>query len=251
MNIRADFMMPLVARCLLLARSYLILPSQFHRWCIAVIACIVALLIGCFIAYAFVEKYHIESSVFYGHVRFSFVDHGYPEIFGYILELASCTIFALYAWLCRKKYWYMWAIILLIIFFDDAFKMHESIGHIVSEGLGVSSVTGDILGFASTGLLSVAFWITGVRMISDQNELCAYLVFTVYFSVLIFFGVGVDAMHGLLGESMSQTVFTLVEDGGELFMIAIITLSSLGMLLQQPQPVVVEAMPVDSVFSKT
>lgn len=249
MHIRADFIAYIAARCLQLARSYLILPGSFHRWCVVLVACTIASLIGCFIAYAFAEKHHIESSLFYGHVRFSFVDQGYPEIFGYVLELASCAIFSLYAWLSHKKHWYMWTIILLVIFFDDAFKMHESIGHIVSEGLGISPVTGDILGFASTGLLSAVFWVTGVRMISDQNEMCAYFVFTVYFAVLIFFGVGVDAMHGLLGENMSQTLFTLVEDGGELLMIALIALSSLGMLLRQQEPAA-EGMPIGSVLSK-
>lgn len=219
-------------RSMHLGRSYLILPSQLHRWSVVLVSCSILVLVGCFIAYAFAEKHQIESSWFYGKLQFSFVDHGYPELFGYVLELVACAVFLLYAWLSHKKCWYMWALILLVIFFDDAFKMHEAIGHGVSAALGVSPVVGDLLGFASTGLLSAAFWLAGVRMITEQNDICAYFVFTVYFAVLIFFGVGVDALHGLLGANISQTAFTLVEDGGELFMIALIALSALGMLLR-------------------
>lgn len=216
-------------RCLRLAQSYLVLSDRVHRWCVVMIASAVTMLIGCFIAYAFAEKHRIEGSFFYGRVQFSFIDGGYPELLGYFLELAACAIFALCAWWHHKKRWYMWAIILFVIFLDDAFKLHESVGHAVSVNFGVSASVGDLIGFASTGLLSAVFWVIGLRMVTDQNEFCAYLVFTVYFSILIFFGVGVDAMHGMFGQNMSQTLFGLIEDGGELVMTAVISLSALGM----------------------
>lgn len=233
MDTCAGLMAYIPVRCLRLAQSYVILPNSAHRWCVAVVASAIAILVGCFVTYAFVEKYHLESNFFYGRVRFSFIDGGYPEVFGYLLELASCAIFALFAWCYRKKHWYMWAIILFVVFLDDAFRLHETVGHVVSAELSIAPVTGDLIGFASTGLLSAVFWLAGLRMIPDQQELCAYLVFTVYFSVLIFFGVAVDAAHGLFGENISQTLFTLIEDGGELLMVALISLSSLGMLLRQ------------------
>lgn len=220
-------------RCLRLAQSYVFPPNSAHRWCVAVVASAVTILLGCFVTYAAVEKYHIESSFFYGRVEFSFIDGGYPEVFGYLLELASCVTFSLFAWCYRKKHWYMWAIILFVVFLDDAFKLHETVGHLVSVELNIAPAAGDLIGFAATGLLSAVFWIAGLRMIPDQQELCAYLVFTVYFSVLMFFGVAVDAAHELLGATISQTIFTLIEDGGELMMVALISLSSLGMLLKQ------------------
>lgn len=233
MDAWANLIAHIPARCLRLAQSYVILPNSAHRWCVAAVASAVAILIGCFVAYAFVEKHHLESNFFYGRVHFSFIDGGYPEVFGYFLELVSCAVFFLVAWWYGKKHWYMWAIILFVVFLDDAFKLHETVGRMVSAELSIAPAAGDLIGFASTGLLSAVFWFAGLRMIPDQQELCAYLVFTVYFSILIFFGVAVDAAHGLFGKNISQTIFTLIEDGGELLVVALISLSSLGMLLRQ------------------
>lgn len=237
MHTKIYLLASVTARCLQLAQEYLMLPDRLHRWCKSVVACVIVMLIGCFITYAVVEKHHIENSIFYGHVQFSFVDGGYAEIFGYVLELAASALFFLYARQHHKPYWNMWALILLVVFLDDAFQLHESIGHAVSTRIGVSTSVGDLIGFASTGLLSAVFWVIGVRMITDQDEFCAYLVFTAYFSILIFFGVGVDAVHGMFGQNMSETLFALVEDGGELLMTALISLSALGMWRQQQSAV--------------
>lgn len=233
---RTNFITHLVFRCLWLARDFLILPDRVHRWCVAMVSSMIVVLITCFIIYAYVEKHHLMSSFFYGRLQFSFIDGGYPETLGYGLELAACALFAMFAWVHCKKFWYAWAAILFLAFLDDAFKLHETIGH--SFSLSLSPVVGDLIGFAFTGLLSAVLWFTGMHWISDEDDLSAYFVFTVYFAILIFFGVGVDAVHGLLGKNISQTVFTLFEDGSELVTIAVISLSSLGMWLRQKHIVI-------------
>lgn len=250
MSTAADLMAHISARCVRLASSYLILPDRLHRWCALVVTGVIALLVSFFIAYAFAEKHHLEGSFFYGRLQFSFIDGGYPELFSYGLELAACTIFLWVAWAYHKKHWYAWAGIMFVIFLDDSFKLHETIGYVISAGLGLSPVVEDLVGFATTGLLSVVLWFLGIFIVTGDDELCAYLVFTVYFAILIFFGVGVDAMHGLLGGNASQTLFTLVEDGGELVMTAVMSLSALGMWLRQRQPAVAAGMPINSIFSK-
>jgi len=247
----AYLMTHLSTRCVWIASDYLILPHRLHRWFALVVSCVIALLIGCFIAFAFAEKHHLENAFFYGRLEFSFVDGGYPELFAYGLELLSCTIFLWVAWAYHKAHWYAWAGILFVIFLDDAFKLHETIGHVLGSELGLPSVVSDLIGFASTGLLSMVFWVLGIRVVKGDDELCAYFVFTAYFAILIFFGVGVDAMHGLLGSNTSQTLLTLIEDGGELLMTAVMNLSALGMWLRQRQPMVADNMPINSIFSKT
>lgn len=223
----------LIFKCLQLAKSFLIVPDRLHRWSLIAVACTIAVLIGCFITYAYVEKFNITGSFFYGRVKFSFVDRGYPEFFGYMLELASSVLFVLFASAQRRKCWYAWAVIMFVIFLDDALKLHESIGTLLSVGLGLSPVVGDLIGFASTGVLSGIFWLIGLRGLTGEEDFSAYLVFTVYFALLIFFGVAVDAVHGIIGKNMSQTLFTLVEDGSELIITAVITLSVLGMWTRQ------------------
>jgi hypothetical protein len=237
-NYRINFIAQLIPRCLLLAQSFLIRPDHVHRLCVAAVASIILILIVCFISFAYAEKHHLINSFFYGRVQFSFVDGGYPEFLGYVLELVACAIFVAFAKAHNKKQWYAWAAILLVTFMDDAFKVHETIGHFSSVGLGLSPVVGDLIGFAATGVLFAVLWFVGVRTIASKNDLSAYFVFTAYFAILMFFGVGVDAMHELLGKNMSQTLFTLFEDGGELITTALITLSALGMWLQQKHRVI-------------
>ena len=212
----------LVPRCLRSARDFLILPDRVHRWSLAVVTGTIAILIAGFIRYAYVEKHHLTDSFFHGRLQFSFVDRGYPESFGYGLELAACALFSVSAWVYRKKQWYAFAAILFVTFLDDAFELHEAIGRMFNAGLGLSPVVGDLIGFSSTGLLLLVSWLAGARMIHEEDDWFSYLAFTAYFAILVFFGVGVDAVHGMLGRNVSQTLLTLIEDGGELATTAVI-----------------------------
>jgi hypothetical protein len=145
-----------------------------------------------------------------------------------------------------KKQWYAFAAILLVTFLDDVFELHEAIGHMFNAGLGLSPVAGDLIGFSTTGLLSVVFWLAGTRLIRGEDDWLAYLVFTAYFAILIFFGVGVDAVHGMLGRNVSQTLSTLIEDGGELVTTAVISLSAFGMWLRQKHGAIADGAPMES-----
>jgi hypothetical protein len=244
------FITYLIPRCFRLAQEFLIVPNRLHRWCIAGIVSMITLLVALFIRYAYVEKHHLTDSVFLGQVKFSFIDGGYPEIFGYVLEIAACVLFAMFAWTHLKKQWYAWSAILFLTFLDDSFGLHEFIGHTAQTMLGISPVAGDLIGFASTGLLSAVFWFAGLRYIQNKEDFSAYLVFTGYYALLIFFGVAVDAVHGLIGEHMSQTLFTLFEDGGELVTTALIGISSFGMWLRHSHNVVQADAPMGSAFPK-
>lgn len=237
-------------RGLQLAQDYLILPDRIHRWCVAGVAGMIALLVGCFVNYAYSEKYHLTENFFYGRLEFSFVDGGYPEMFGYALEITACMLFFSFAMGYGKKHWYAWSAILFVAFVDDAFKLHETIGNAFTQGMHLGPAVGDLIGFATTGLLSAVLWIAGMRTITDDEDLSAYLVFTMYFALLIFFGVGVDAVHELLGAHVSQTVFTIFEDGGELLMTAVIALSVYGMWLRHKHVAMAQDEVMVSVLSK-
>ena len=237
--------------CPRLAKDLLVLPDRLQRGCVAGVVVTGLLLIGCFITYAYVEKNQLTDSFFYGQVEFSFIDRGYPEIFGYVLELAAAALFLLFAVAHHKKSWFAWSAIMFIIFLDDAFKLHESIGQAYVALWSLDPVPGDLLGFATTGLFAVICWAIGATTITTKEDFSAYLLFSFYFALLIFFGVGVDALHGLFGENVSQTVFTLAEDGGELLMTAMIALSALGMWLRQKHAVTnAGRMPLNSAVSK-
>lgn len=236
---RRSYSIPyLVPRCLRLARDFLILPDRLHRWTIAVVIGVIGILITCFVRYAYVEKHHLTNSFFHNRLQFSFVDGGFPETFGYGLELAACALFAMFAWTHSKRQWYACAAILLLTFLDDAFGLHEAIGAMLTAGFGLSPVAGEVIGFASLGLISAALWLAGARLIQGEDDWLPYLVFTAYFGILVFFGAGVDAVHGTLAKNASQTLLTLIEDGGELATTALIALSAFGMWLRQKRAMI-------------
>jgi hypothetical protein len=236
----------LVPRCLRIARDVLIPSDRAHRWSVAAVAGTIAILIACFTRYAYVEKHHLTGSFFHGRLQFSFVDRGYPEIFGYGLELVACAMFAMSARVYRKQHWYAFAAIMFVVFLDDTFELHETIGRTFHVGLGLPPVVGDLIGFSLAGLLLIVFWFAGARLIHEEDDWLTYLVFTAYFAVLIFFGVGVDAVHGMLAKNVSQTLLSLIEDGGELLTIAVISLSAFGMWLRQRHAATTGGMATDS-----
>lgn len=238
----------LVPRCFRLARDFLILPDRVHRWTVAITAGVIGILTACFVRYAYVEKHHLTSSFFYDRLQFSFVDGGFPETFGYGLELAACALFAMFAWTRRKQHWYACSAILLLTFLDDAFGAHETVGAMLTAEFGLSPVIGEVIGFASLGLLSAAFWFAGARLIQGEDDWLPYLVFTAYFGILVFFGAGVDAVHGTVAKNASQTLLTLIEDGGELATTALISLSAFGMWLQPKRAAVANGLPINSAF---
>src|SRR4051812_7563682 len=175
--------------CFRVALNFLVLPDRLHRWCVVFVSGMILLLVAGFVSFAYAEKYHLVNNFFYGKLQFSFVDDGYPELFGYALEIVACALFAMFAWVHEKKQWYAFAAILLVTFLDDAFQSHETIGKSFTGWFGVSPVQGDLIGFASTGLICAVFWFAGVVKIRTEEDLRPYLVFTGYYALLILFGV--------------------------------------------------------------
>jgi|GEM_PF-1875343 len=230
---KVSLLINLVPRSFRLIRDFMVVPDRLHRWSVAIVSLVILALAICFVAFAYAEKYHLADNFFYNKLQFSFVDGGYPEMFGYALEILGCVIFAMFAWMHEKKQWYAWSAILFVTFLDDAFRSHETIGQSFTVWFGVSPVEGDLIGFATTGLISAVLWFAGAVKIQNLDDFSAYLVFTGYYTLLILFGVGVDSLHGMFGAHMSQTVFTLFEDGGELVTTATICLSALGMLIRE------------------
>jgi hypothetical protein len=226
-----------------LALRYLIVPDRSHRQFAFITALSFVAFITCFIIYATVEKYKMTGNFFYGRVDFSFIDRGYPESFGYFLEFICFVVFGFYAWAHKKKQWYAWSAIFLNVFLDDAFSAHEAIGDFFYAAMSIPPVVGGLIGFAIMGLLSAAIWFAGMVASPKQGlEFKTYILFSIYFALLVFFGVGVDAVHGLLHEKLniSETLATLFEDGGELFMTCIFCITALGMWYRDKDKLVFE-----------
>src|SRR5690606_7298984 len=159
-----------VLHCLQLGRHYLFVPDRLHRGCSIGVVLIIVGLVFCFVSFAYAEKYQLADNFFYGRLKFSFIDGGYPEIFGYILELTASVLFLLFAVALVMQCWLARSMLLFIVFLDAAFQLRETIGHMSGDALGVFPAVGGLFGFATPGLVSAVFWLLGVRGISDKDD---------------------------------------------------------------------------------
>jgi len=215
-----------------LARHYLVVPNRIHRSFKIAIAIIVAVLIALFLAYAVVEKYKMTGNPMFGNFKFSFVDWGYPEIFGYLLEFLCIGIFVVHGVLHKKKHWFAWAAIFGIVLLDDSIGAHEVVGSLFFDEATLSPVMGGLAVFAIMGVMFIVLWAIGLMVMpDDESEFSAYILLSIYFAALVLVGVGVDGMHEQIKGSfhLPDTILTLAEDGSELFLTAIMAITALGL----------------------
>jgi hypothetical protein len=220
-----------------LARHYLVVPNCFHRFFAVTTAIMFVIFIGLFIGYAVVEKYQITDNLLFGQVKYSFVDWGYPEIFGYFLELFCIGVFTLHALANNKRYWLAWSAIFVIVLLDDSIGAHEVLASVFFDEKTLSPVMGGIAVFAVMGLMFAGLWLVGLMaMPHNATEFSVYLLFSIYFAALVLVGVGIDSMHALLKGyfHLPDTALTLLEDGTELLLTAIMAITALGLWYRDP-----------------
>jgi len=189
-----------------------------------------------FICFAFAEKYQLTSNPFYGRLEFSFIDGGYPERFGYVLELLIAFFFLARALSTRAWFWLSWSAVFIIIFLDDFLKLHETIPLVLTGSEDSFIFSSDLIGFLFflpiiLLILSVGFYFCPPQ--GRSYEL--FLLFVGYLGFLIILGVGLDFIHPILAETfgISETLLTLIEDGGELVILTCLTLTSACLFLEK------------------
>lgn len=117
-------------------------------------------------------------------------------------------------------------------FLDDCFGAHEIAGNFLFDKNPMAAIYGGLVVFTAMGVVFAVLWIAGLWVAFPQDEeFHAYLLFSIYFGLLVFFGVVVDAFHTYLQEHfhLSETLLTLVEDGSEMLMLCIFAVSVFGL----------------------
>lgn len=167
---------------------------------------------------------HRKSICFESLFFFIETDHGLAEIFQYAQELAIAILLILSAKRLKLKALYSWAALFLYIVADDSLSIHENLGAYLAE-LGRFAPSflrpqdvGELIVSGSAGAIffsaiGVCYFKGGPRFRSISHDIA------ILFSGLVFFGVFVDALHGMLykiGE------LGLIEDSGEMIVISLI-----------------------------
>lgn len=157
-------------------------------------------------------------------------DLSLPEDFNYA-KWAVIVIALL--WLTLRDRWLtpiLWAIVFMMILLDDAFQVHEWLGHDVAVALGLPSNSllygddfGELVVFGLMGAVAL-----GIAVTSYAQKGPSARVMTLRYALVVaglgFFGVGADAIHqmvvhfvvGSFFETILPQLMALFEDGGEM-----------------------------------
>lgn len=154
---------------------------------------------------------------------------GYPEIFQY---LKAGFIAACFFWLgsnYKRPQFYSWAVVFLYVLLDDSLEIHEILGYHAGtflEGAGISGgkTLGELLVFGMLGLIVFTpLFYFYFKSSHPALKIMSQDLFML-FIVMLFFGIGVDVFHDMAETgTVLNGVLGLVEDGGEMLAMSLIT----------------------------
>ena len=153
-------------------------------------------------------------------------DRGYAEIFQYIKYFWIIILF-IYILRSTKIILYLsWVLVFVFFFFNDAFQLHQEIGHYIARNfdfnppfhLSLQDV-GELVYFIISGVLisGMLFW---SYKRGNQNFKISTIDLGIFMLVIVFFGVVVDAVYvafRLYGVGLS-----IFEDTGEMLVVSLI-----------------------------
>ncbi|HEX3035904.1 MAG TPA: hypothetical protein VHT73_12385, partial [Thermodesulfobacteriota bacterium] len=159
-------------------------------------------------------------------------DRGYAEAFQYIKEYWLMILFLILAVQKRSLLYFGWSLFFGFLLMDDSFQIHERAGTKIRRNFDFSPMfglrtqdLGELIVFAIVGTFFLVY--IGFAYYFSQNdlkEICRRLL--VLLIALVLFAVVIDAVH-TMARSLSEnailnTVFQIVEDGGEMVVMSII-----------------------------
>lgn len=160
------------------------------------------------------------------------IEGSHPEFYQYIKLLWIVLLLIHLAVITRGKGYISWILVFLYFLADDSLQFHERTGRFLGElitfqppfGL-LAKDAGELIAFALFGipLLALLIW-TYHRGSPTFKRISKDLLLLVV--VFAFFVVVFDLAHAILEPNLGRTVnriLTLIEDGGEMVIVSIIT----------------------------
>lgn len=160
-------------------------------------------------------------------------DRGYAEIFQYLKTYWSALLLVYCAFQRRSLHYLSWALLFFYLLLDDAVRIHEKLGFMMSRQLKIPDMFnlrggdfGEIAISASAallllGMIGIAYRF-GDRLFRQFSKYFIAMLFA-----LAFFGIVVDLLHTAVQGSALQPFLELLEDGGEMIVISIMACCAL------------------------
>lgn len=165
------------------------------------------------------------------------LDESYAEVFQYFKFVLIVLGMSLLALRNRSLIYLSWAVIFTILLFDDSLALHERGGQKLSLLLNFQPLLGlrptdlgEILVYFSYGLLLVFLAAISYRRDRDRFARAASVRILIFLAALVVVSGLVDMLHmmaenliGLPRNSIQYVMFDILEDGGELVVVSLIT----------------------------
>lgn len=157
-------------------------------------------------------------------------DGGFAEWFQYVQEFWVVILTVVLWKRMRAPVYLVWSLLFTYLLLDDAFRIHETCGHLLFKHLHLVGAFGlqaqdygelIVSGVAGLGfLLLIGFGYAS----TTTNTKHASRDITFILFALVFFGVGVDMVHSMLEPwgVVANVVMGVVEDGGEMFVMSVL-----------------------------
>lgn len=156
------------------------------------------------------------------------VDRGFSEVFQYIKEYWIALAIGFLALRSRSVLYGVLAALFLYVLLDDAAKLHEKFGAVLSQRLGLSDFLGvqaqdwGELGFYS----GIALFFVGLIALAYRTGQAAAKRMTRQLLLLLCmfacFAVGLDLLHSAIRVPALDPVLVALEDGSELIAMSVI-----------------------------
>ncbi len=157
-------------------------------------------------------------------------DRGYGELYQYLKELWLVLFCLLLAKQSKSGAYISWAGLFSFLLADDALKLHENWGLILSTALEIPPKMGlrpndwgEILVYLGVGIPILVFIGLTYRF-SPQAVQKNIRVLAVLLAALVFFGGGVDMLHSIIATTFAAPtwdfVFGTLEDSGEMLVMS-------------------------------
>lgn len=154
------------------------------------------------------------------------------------MQIGLCGVFLLIAYLRRGQILYLaWALLFGFVLIDDKFQYHETYGtwlardlDLVSRGGLMAVEQGELLAWALAGLALVPLCLRALMVSHGRTRGHGVLFFGIL-AALAFCAIGLDVVHSVL----DWRSLTLLEDGGEMLILAMACLMGYLLALKRPE----------------
>ncbi|MEP5338987.1 MAG: hypothetical protein ABJL44_19545 [Algibacter sp.] len=192
------------------------------------------ILIVCLVFFGFQISWAVFSSI-----RVDF-DNGYPEMFQYFKYFIIIIIIISLIYKKKKYHYFSWLFVFVFLLLDDSMQLHENCGGWIAQKFNYSPAfglraqdLGELTFVSVVGIGLMLFLILGFYF-GDKKIRKINIDIGLIFSVFLFFGVVVDILHQLLSENETLSfIMVLLEDGGEMIVLSVMTWYFLFITLEQ------------------